>query len=241
MVLILARKRGYPVEEKRTVKQAIANFRASALGLLTPIIIIGGIMFGLFTPTEASIIAVLYALFLGFVAYGTLKFRKLFNVFRETARLASLSLFCVGTAGVFGWMLAYYQVPQQLAEVASGIQDPAILLLAIGAIFLIFGTFLDGLVVAIIIGPLFMPAIETVGIHPVQYGLVATVAVSMGLVTPPYGLCLLLASTIGEVKIHEALPDTLLLLCAMTGILVGIIFIPELTLFIPRMIAGQWM
>jgi len=241
VVYFVAKKRGYPVEEKQTLKEVGSSLRSSALALLMPIIIIGGIMFGLFTPTEASIIAVLYALFLGFVGYGTLKLRSLFAVFRETARVGSLSLFCLGTAGVFGWMLAYYRVPFRLAGWAAGVHDPALLLAAIAAIFLVLGTFLDGLVVAIIIGPLFMPTIKSIGIHPVQYGIVSTVAVSMGLVTPPYGLCLLLASTIGEVKVHEALPDTLLLLGAMSAILVALIIFPDLTLFIPRIVTSKWM
>lgn len=241
LIVILSKRRQYPVEKKAGAREMGASMRSALLALLAPLIIVGGIMFGLFTPTEASVIAVLYSLFLGVVVYRTLRLRIVPNILHNSARLVSLSLFCVGTAGMFGWMLAYYRVPYSLAMWASTIENPSILLLVVVGIFLVLGTFLDGLVVAIIIAPLFMPAIQNAAIHPVHYGVVSTVAVSMGLVTPPYGLCLLLASAIGKVRIHDALPDTLLLLGNMSVILVALVLLPDLTMFIPRLIARQWL
>ena len=236
LIAFLARRRGYPTEPKQNLPEVITNTRKALLPLALPAIILGGILFGIFTPTEASILAVLYALFLGVVVYRTINSSNIGKVLLETVRISSLSLFCVATAGIFGWMLAYYRVPYEIAELSSNIDQPILLLAAIAVTFLILGTFLDGLVVAIIIGPIFLPSIAALGIDPVQYGIVATVSVSIGLVTPPYGLCLFLASTIGGIEVEEALPDTIKLIGVMLIILTLLIVFPAITLFLPSVL-----
>lgn len=236
LIAILARKRGYPTEPKQSLPQVALSTRRALLPLALPAIILGGILFGLFTPTEASILAVLYALFLGVVVYRTIGLGNIGKVLLDTVRISSLSLFCVATAGIFGWMLAYYRVPYEIAQLSATIDQPILLLAAIALTFLVLGTFLDGLVVAIIIGPIFLPSIAALGINPVQYGIVATVSVSIGLVTPPYGLCLFLASTIGGIEVEEALPDTMMLIGVMLVILALLIVFPQITLFLPSVL-----
>ncbi|MXU64352.1 TRAP transporter large permease [Oceanomicrobium pacificus] len=238
VIVWLAKRRGYPTEPRQSLPEVASNTRQAILPLLMPLIILGGIMFGIFTPTEASILAVLYALFLGVVVYRTIKFRNLYSVLLNTVRISSLSLFCVATAGVFGWMLAYYRVPYEIAQLSSTIDNPMLLLAAIALTFLVLGTFLDGLVVAIIIGPIFLPSIAALGIDPVQYGIIATVSVSIGLVTPPYGLCLFLASTIGGIEVEDALADTLILVGVMIVILALLIIFPQITMFLPGLLLG---
>jgi tripartite ATP-independent transporter DctM subunit len=240
-VAYFGRKRGFPVEPRRGLGEIIASFRSAFFAFLTPIFIVGGIVFGFVTPTEASVIAVLYSLFLGFVIYRSLCFRDLPRVLFESARLVSLSLFCLGAAGIFGWLLAYYDVPKMLAGAASQIPNRELLLISIALIYLLLGTFLDALVVAIIIAPLFLPAVQDAGIHLVQYGVVSTVALSMGLITPPYGLCLLLGASIGEIPQEKALPDTMKLFGMMCLVLLAIILFPDLSLFLPKILAGQWL
>lgn len=238
MVLIayLARRRGYPTEPRQSLPQVADNTRKALLPLAMPAIILGGIMFGIFTPTEASILAVLYALFLGVFVYRTIGTSNIGKVLLDTVRISSLSLFCVATAGIFGWMLAYYRVPYEIAQLSSAIDQPILLLAAISLTFLVLGTFLDGLVVAIIIGPIFLPSIAALGISPVQYGIIATVSVSIGLVTPPYGPCLFLASTIGGIEVEEALADTMMLIGVMLLILLLLIVFPQITLFLPSVL-----
>jgi tripartite ATP-independent transporter DctM subunit len=203
------------------------------MALLMPVIVVGGIRFGLFTPTEASIIAVLYALAIGLFVYRNLPLRRLPQVFFESAKLVSLSMFCVGAAGVFGFLLAYYRMPQLLADLASGFAEPAVLLIVIAALLLVLGTFLDGLVIAIICGPLFLPAIENLGIDPVHYGLVACMAIAIGVVTPPYGLCLLMAASIGNIPVSQTFPDTFRLIGVMLVALLLVILVPALTVRLP--------
>lgn len=236
LIAWLARRRGYPTEPRQKLPEVMNNTRRALLPMAMPAIILGGIMFGIFTPTEASILAVLYALFLGVFVYRTIGVSNIGKVLLDTVRISSLSLFCVATAGIFGWMLAYYRVPYEIAQLSSAIDQPILLLAAISLTFLILGTFLDGLVVAIIIGPIFLPSIAALGISPVQYGIIATVSVSIGLVTPPYGLCLFLASTIGGIEVEDALADTMLLIGVMLLILFLLIVFPQLTLFLPSVL-----
>jgi tripartite ATP-independent transporter DctM subunit len=234
-VYLLARTRGFPVEDRKTGGEVAGSLKDAALALVMPVIVVGGIRFGWFTPTEASIVAVLYTLALGLVFYRSLPLARLPHVLSESAKLVSLSMFCVGAAGMFGFLLAYYRVPQYLGEAAASIESPTLLLMAIAALILMLGTFLDGLVIAIICGPLFLPATEHLGIDPVHYGLVSCMAIAIGVVTPPYGLCLLLASSIGGTTVSEAAPDTLRLLAAMLGALLLVILVPQLSVGLPSM------
>jgi tripartite ATP-independent transporter DctM subunit len=177
--------------------------------MLLPLIILGGVTFGIATPTEATIFAVAYALILGTLLYGVLSFAGVFKEPLVSAKLVSLSLFCLGAAAFFGWLLAYYNVPKALTEILVQMPNSMLLLMAIALVCLILGMILDALIIAVIIGPLFLPAVLAAGIDPVHYGIVACVSLSLGLITPPYGLCLLLASSIGKIEMHEALGDTI--------------------------------
>jgi tripartite ATP-independent transporter DctM subunit len=228
-VYVLARRRNFPVEARSDRREIVASLKDAALAVFMPVIVVGGIRLGWFTPTEASIVAVLYALVLGLFVYRTMPVRRLPGIFYESAKLVSTSMFCVGSAGVFGFLLAYYRVPQLLAEIAGGFTSPAMLLIGISCLLLVLGTFLDGLVIAIICGPLFLPAVEHLGIHPVHYGLVACMAIAIGVVTPPYGLCLLMAASIGGIPVSATFPDTFKLIGAMLAALLLVILVPQLT------------
>jgi tripartite ATP-independent transporter DctM subunit len=206
------------------------SFSSAALALLMPVIIVGGIRGGWVTPTEGSIVAVLYAILLGFFAYRSLRVRELWAVINESGRMVSLSLFCVGSAGVFGFLLAYYKLPTVLGGLSAYITSPTLFLLFITALFLILGTFLDGLVITIICGPLFLPAVHNLGIDPVHYGIVACISIAMGLLTPPYGLCLLVAAGIGNISIQKALPYTMKLFAVILSVLLILILLPEVVL-----------
>lgn len=228
-VNILARRRDFPLERRNSTGEIGRSAREAAIALMMPVLIVGGIRFGFFTPTEASIVAVLYALFLGLVVYRTLSLKNLMRVLYESGRTVSLAMLCVGAAGVFGFLLAYYHVPRLISGVTLLIDNPSLLLIAIALLMLVLGTFLDGLVVAIICGPLFLPATQQLGIDPVHYGLVSCIAIAIGVVTPPYGLCLLLASKIAEVPMSKTLPDTARLIGTMLLVLLIVILVPPLT------------
>ena len=163
-VYFYAKKYHYPVYERSTFKEVIKAILLSVPGLMTPIIIIGGIAFGIFTPTEASAIAVLYSLLIGF-AYKSLDFKKLKEILNDTARLTGLSLFCVGTASTFSWLLAYHRIPQALVGFMHSLSiGTAGITLLIALIFLIVGMFIDAIPAIIIIGSILYPIATEAGL-----------------------------------------------------------------------------
>jgi tripartite ATP-independent transporter DctM subunit len=240
-VFVYAKARGYPVHARASLGQMLTAIARSTLPLLMPGIIVGGVIGGLFTPTEASVVAVLYALLLGVVVYRALPLREVPTVLYESARFASISLFCVGTASAFGWILAYFQVPQLLVDTVSAWgAGPISVGLIVAGTFLVLGCFIDAIPAIIILGTILAPLAASVGMHPVHFAIIGIIAVSFGLVTPPYGLCLLIASSLGGITIRDAMRDTIILLIPMLGVLLFVILFPEAVLALPRWLMPQF-
>lgn len=239
-VFVYARVRNYPISQRSSIGQFRDALKNSALAIVTPAIVVGGIVAGLFTPTEASVIAVLYSAFLGSVVFRSIEFRKLPNVFYESARLAAVSLFCIGTASAFGWLLAYFRVPHSLIDVISGHGSGLVTtgFLVAGA-FLFVGMFIDAIPAIIILGTVLLPLAQSAGMHPIQFAIIGVISLAMGLVTPPYGLCLLISCELGEIRMVQALRDVGIILLPMLLLLVAIILFPEVVLFLPRLIAPK--
>jgi tripartite ATP-independent transporter DctM subunit len=230
-----ARVRGYPIYARATVREFLVALGNAVFAILTPVIIIGGVVGGFVTPTEASVLAVLYSLAVGLVVYRSLGVRNIGGVLYQTARLASISLFCIGTASAFGWLLAFYQIPKTVVEFLSRYgADVTSVGLIEAAAFLFIGCFIDAVPAIIIIGPLLWPVAEHVGMHPVHFAIIGVVSLAFGLVTPPYGLCLLIDCHIAGIRVSDALKDVLIVLAPMLLMLIAIILFPEMILFIPR-------
>jgi tripartite ATP-independent transporter DctM subunit len=234
-VYVYARIYGYPIYARSSLWGLAAAFGQAFLALMTPLIIIGGIVGGFFTPTEASVIAVLYSLILGLFVYRSIAPRSLPGVLYDSARFAAISLFCVGTASAFGWALAYFQIPRALvAEIEAmglGLYGTGVM---VALAFLIIGMFIDAIPAIIIIGTVLWPVTQAVGMHPIHFAIIGVISLAFGLVTPPYGLCLLIACAIGEIKVLQALRDVAILLVPMLGVLTLVIFLPDLILALPR-------
>ena len=241
-VLVYAKVRNYPVYARASWKQFLRALSSSLLPLMTPVIIVGGIIGGLFTPTEASVVAVLYALILGVFIYRALAFRQIPRVFYESARFAAISLFCIGTASAFGWLLAYFHVPQLFVDAVSkwGGGLTSVGLIVAGS-FLVIGCFIDAIPAIIILGTILAPLAHSVGMHPVHFAIIGVISIAFGLVTPPYGLCLLIACALGKVTIREAIRDVAILLLPMLAILLFVILFPDAVLALPRWIKPQFM
>lgn len=233
LVYIIARRRGYPSEERISFREVGRAFRDSVLALGIPVLVIGGIVMGFVTATEASVIAVLYALVLGLLIYRSIRLRELPRIFRDSARLASLSLFAIAAASIFGYLLAYYRLPGILEGVIGGVSS-ALLLPCLALIWLIIGTVLDALPAITIMIPVFDPVVSAAGVDPVHYGVVSIMALSIGLITPPYGLCLLLASAIADIPVVQALRSTVSFLVMLILVVLVVIFVPQLTLWLPE-------
>jgi tripartite ATP-independent transporter DctM subunit len=241
VVYVFAKRNGWPVYPRATLIALLQAILRAALPMMTPIIIVGGIVGGFFTPTEASVVAVLYSLALGMLVYRTVGPRKLAEVLYETGRFAAISLFCIGTASAFGWILAYYKIPALIVGVVQtmglGVTG---LGLVIAGLYLVVGCFIDAIPAIIIVGTVLFPVAAAVGMHPIHYALISVISLAFGLVTPPYGLCLLISAAIGEIRVVDAMKEVGILLAPMLGILVLVIAFPDIVLFLPRLIMPQF-
>jgi len=199
-------------------------------------------VFGWFTPTEAACIAVLYAIALAAFVHRELSWSGLHHALLDTGRFAGIALFCVGTASVFGWLLAYYQIPQALL---SGVQSwemgPIATGFFIALVFLVVGMFLDAIPAIIIVGAILEPLAKGVGMHPIHFAMIGIVSLAFGLVTPPYGLCLLISCSIAGIRVIDALKDTVLMLLPMLGVLALVIMWPDLVLLLPKIISPEFL
>jgi tripartite ATP-independent transporter DctM subunit len=235
-----AKRRNYPKYPRATWREVIASTFVSVPALITPFIIIGGKIFGWFTATESAAIAVLYAGALSLIAYREMDLKGLYGALLDTGKLAAVALFCVGTASAFGWLLAYYQIPKALL---SGVADwgmgPTGAGFFIAGVFLVVGCFLDAIPAIIIVGTILQPLAQSVNMHPIHFAIIGIVSLAFGLVTPPYGLCLMISCAVAKVPLKFALKDTLIMLVPMLLMLAAIIIWPEIPLLLPRLIAPE--
>jgi tripartite ATP-independent transporter DctM subunit len=241
-VHVYAVRRGYPTYPRETFRQLLCSIWVSLPALMTPVIIVGGILLGWFTATESACVAVLYSAVLSIVAYREMDLKGLYGALIDTGRLAAVALFCVGTASAFGWLLAYYRIPQELlANVTSWGLGPIGVGFFIAFVFLVVGCFLDAIPAIVIVGTVLQPLAQSVDMNPVHFAIVSIVALAFGLVTPPYGLCLMISCAVAGVRLRYALKDTMIMLVPMILVLAAMIVWPEIALFLPRLIAPDLM
>ncbi|MBT6726055.1 MAG: TRAP transporter large permease [Deltaproteobacteria bacterium] len=241
-VYIYAKSNNYETTQRSNLKELFVALIQAIPPLMTPVIIVGGIVGGIFTPTEASAVAVVYSLLLGVIGYRTLNLSKVVKAFYEAGRFSAVSLFCVGTASAFGWLLAYYKVPLAIVEFLKpfGVGPLSTGLIIAGA-FLFIGMFIDAIPAIIILGTVLLPLAQYAGIHDIHFAIIGVVSLAFGLVSPPYGLCLMISCSIGEIKIIDALQHVCFILIPMLLILLVIILLPDLILYLPRLLMPRFM
>lgn len=238
-VAVVSRRRNYPKEEIASVKEIFRTFRRAILPLGTPIIIIGGILGGFFTPTEAAVVACIYALILGMVVYRVVRFRHLPQILWESAVQSIKVLFIIAVAGFFGWLLIHQQIPHALLAGMMGLSsNPTVILLMIMAILLVLGCFIEGVAVLVITIPLFMPIIMEIGVDPVQFGVIMILASMIGLITPPVGMSLYAVASISGVPLGTLSRELLPYLFGIFVTFLLISFIPFLSLWLPNLLMG---
>ena len=231
---IEARRHGYPRERRMPFGEVTRAFRDSLLALGMIVIVLGGIIGGFVTATEASVLAVLYALFLGLVVYRTITVRDLPRIFRESAMMTALPLFALAAAAVFAYLLAFYRIPFLFEDALANVPSWSILFV-VALIFVLLGTFLDALPAMAIMIPVLAPAVTAAGVDPIQYGVVAVMSLAFGLITPPYGLCLLLAAKIGRIPVIEAIKPMVPFAAVIVVTVVLCIVFPQLVLWLPSL------
>ncbi|HYG56335.1 MAG TPA: TRAP transporter large permease [Burkholderiales bacterium] len=235
-VHVYAKLRNYPTYPRATLVETLKAIGVAVPALMTPVIIIGGKIFGWFTATESACIAVLYAGALTMLVYREMDLKGLHHALLETGRLTGVALFCVGTASAFGWLLAYYQIPKALL---AGVTEWGLGQIGTGffisAVFLVVGCFLDAIPAIVICGTVLEPLARGAGIDPIHFAMIGIVSLAFGLVTPPYGLCLMISAHIAGMRLVDCLKDVIIMLIPMFLVLALVITWPSFTLFLPRL------
>lgn len=234
VVVLFAKKKGFPKGEKVPTKEVMRQVWSSLPALLTPLILIGGIVTGLFTPTESAAVACVYALIIGIFFYHTIKISRIPGILVETMKLSSLSLFALATANALGELLSYYQLNEKVQALFIGIPGGRLVFLVVVVLFFMFvGTFMDAVPAMILFVPIILPSATALEISPIILGLIIIVTLSLGLVTPPYGLCLLLAGSISGLSIERSFKGVLPYFISSVAVLVLLVLFSDLFLAIP--------
>ncbi|HRL20390.1 MAG TPA: TRAP transporter large permease [Alcaligenes sp.] len=211
------------------------SLREASWGLIAPVIILGGMRMGLFTPTEAAVVAVFYGLFVGMVVYRSIRVRDLFEILREAAELSAVIMMVVALAGIFAWALSTLSIVDPLthAIIHSGLGEYGILALMI-LLLIVLGMFLDGISIFLIFVPLFMPIVHNFGWHPVWFGVLLTLNVALGQFTPPVAVNLMVSCRIAGVPMESTLRWVGWLLLGMASTMLLVIAQPDIALWLPR-------
>lgn len=236
---LVARRRGYPSEPRPTLAAAWRSFRGAFFPILSPVIVLGAIVTGVTTPTEAAVIAVLYSLVLSF-ASRTIRLQDLPRLFLETGVEAGVLMFIVGAVGALSWTLTFQMVPQALMDVLFGYtKEPAVVISLIVLVLLGLGLFMNptpGLIVSV---PFLVPLAEEVGIDLVHLGVLMVLVLAIGLVTPPVGLCLFIVSRIARVDISHIVREAFPYIVALVVVALLVAYIPRVTLTLPQLLLGN--
>ncbi|RUR42435.1 TRAP transporter large permease [Vreelandella populi] len=239
-VYILAVRRGYPKEKRVPVMQLLREAKTAFWALLMTVIILYGIIGGFFTPTEASIVACLYALVVGMYVYKGLTWRKLPAILVDTVLTSSALLLMVGLANLFGWILTSEQIPQMIATLILSIsENPLIVLLILNLILLFVGAFMETIAALIILFPALVGVATGVGVDPVHFAVIAVLNLMIGLTTPPVGVCLFVVAGIGKLPmLTVARAIVPFLLCNLT-VLMLVTYVPAISLWLPNLLMGS--
>ena len=237
LVYFISKRRNYPIYPKASWKERWEAFVDALPPLFTPVIIIGGIFSGLFTPTEAAVITSCYALFLGVVVYRTLTWEKLIKVIRATLSSSVVIGFIVASISVMGYVLAREQIPQKIAEfVIRNTSSPIVFMLSFNLLLLLLGTVIETMAILLLVVPIFVPIAASLGIDPVHFGVVVVMNMMIGILSPPMGVSLFVVSKVGNIPFPLLAKSILPFIVPLFIVLLLLIFFPPLVMFIPNLI-----
>ena len=237
MVAWYAHTRGYPRDARFSLVVLWTSFQRAFLSLLTPFIIVGGILGGVFTPTEAAIAASAYALLLGVVVYRTLTPRRLLRVSFDTIETTAVVMFIVAAASIFAWILTSNRVTEHFATLILAItENPILILLMINVILLVVGCFMETIAAITILVPVLLPIVVKLGIDPVHFGVIMVLNLMIGLLTPPVGMVIYVLSRVSGVPFERCVSATAPFLIPLVAVLLLVTFIPQLSMFLPTLL-----
>ncbi|WP_300362177.1 TRAP transporter large permease [Fusobacterium sp.] len=232
---LMAKKLKYKSEDNMSKSQMIKIVLDAVPSLLLVVIVIGGILRGIFTATEGSAIAVVYSLILSFI-YKEMKLSDLPKIFLSSAQMTAIVIFMIGVSSIMSWVMAFAHIPQRIAELLLGVTDSKIIILIImNILLLIIGTFMDPTPAVLIFTPIFLPIVEKFGMTPVHFGIMLVFNLCIGTITPPVGPILFTGCKVGNVTIEEVFKWLLPFYLVTILILFAVTFIPSLSLFLPQL------
>ena len=231
---IWAKRKGYPISQRSSIKEIFSSFISALPSLFLLYIVIGGIVAGFFTATEASAIAVMYTLILG-ILYKQIKFKNLSKIFLDSSKTSAIVLLLIACSMSMSWVMSYENIPQNLSDFLVGISDnKIIILLMINLILLFVGVFMDMTPAVLIFTPIFLPVVKSIGIDPIQFGIIMVVNLCIGLCTPPVGSVLFVGIGVAKTSIEKVIKPLLPLFIAMILALGLITYFPQITLWLPE-------
>lgn len=234
---IIAKRRGYPLSQRPSLAIIWDTFLKAAPSLALIMIIMGGIIGGIFTATEASAIAVVYTFILAVLIYREVRWRDIPGIILESAVTTSIVLLLVGASMGMSWAMANADIPYMIADALLAISDnPLMILLIINIILLIVGIFMDMTPAILIFTPIFLPIALDMGIDPVHFGIMMTFNLTIGICTPPVGSALFIGCSVANISIDKIIKPLLPFYVALVAALMAVTFVPELSLFLPRLI-----
>ena len=233
----ISRKRNYPKLPRISLSGFVIAFHKAIFALIAPVIILGGILLGVFTPTEAAAVAVAYAFFVGVFIFRELRLADIPGILVQSGITTSVLLLVIGTANALAWVLSAEQIPQKIAEAMLGIsRDPYWILLLINLFLLVVGMFMESGAAIIILAPVLAPVAQTVGLNPLHFGFVVVLNLVIGLLTPPLGVCLFVACSIARISLVALVKAIFPFLMVEVVVLFLVSYFPWLALWIPKML-----
>jgi len=238
IVYIISVKRNYPKERKYTLKEAVKILIDSFLGLLTAIIIMGGVISGIFTATESAAVAAVYAFIITFFVYRQIPLREFKGILYSTLKTLTMVMTLIASASAFSWLMAYLRIPAQATELLLSITDNKVLLLMfINVLLLFLGMIMDMAPLILIVTPILYPVVVgKLGMSPIHFGIMLMINLAIGLCTPPVGSALFVGCAIGKISIEKATKAMIPFYIAMIVVLFLVTYIPEITMFLPNLI-----
>ncbi len=234
---VISKKRDYGAGEKAGLMEILRTFRHAILSLLLIVIVLGGILKGIFTATEAAAIAVVYAFILAVVVYRQVKLREIPQILLQCGITTAIVMLLIGTSSAMSWILAYENIPQSVsAALLSLSSNKIVIFLIINLLLLFVGTFMDMTPAILIFTPIFLPVAQQLGVHPVHFGLIMIANLCIGLCTPPVGTCLFVGCGVGKTTLAEVTRPLVPFFIAMITALMLITYIPQISLFIPGLL-----
>ena len=232
---IYARVKKHEKEEFPKFKEVVVAFGEAFFSILMPVIILGGIYLGFTTPTEAAAVSIVYSLVISIFIYKEIGFKDILGIARKSVITSAMIMFVIASSNIFSWYLTFQQVPQKVAEAVLGIgSSPVLILISINILLLFVGMIMDSSAAVLILTPLLLPIVTSIGVNPIHFGVIMIVNLSIGMLTPPFGLNLFVATGISKLSLSDVIKGAMPFIGILIVDLMIITFIPQMSLFLVK-------